>query len=53
MTDAAIFSIAGFSVGAIVGMWFGILTESWRWMRNADAIQRIESGGKLYKVTHE
>lgn len=35
----------------IVGAVLGITSEAYRWRRNADAIQRIESAGQLYKVT--
>jgi hypothetical protein len=39
--------LLGFTCGGKLGVW---LTER-RWRSNAKAIQRIESGGKLYKVT--
>jgi hypothetical protein len=39
--------LLGFACGGKLGIW---MTER-RWRANAKAIQRIESGGKLYKVT--
>lgn len=37
----------------LVGVLHGIIIEAVRWRRNADQIQRIESGGRLFKVIHD
>jgi hypothetical protein len=37
----------------VAALYLGIRLERWRWQRNADQIQRIESGGNLYKVFHD
>jgi hypothetical protein len=36
----------------VICLYAGIRLERWRWQRNADQIQRIESSGGLYKVEH-
>lgn len=47
--DVAMFATFTFIVGMRVGMW---IADN-RWRRNADDFKRIESGGRIYKVTHE
>ncbi len=38
--------------GFLAGLKAGVKLAEWRWTANADQIQRIESGGNLYKVEH-
>lgn len=40
-------ALCAFAAGGYLGIW----SEARRWRGNASRIQRIESGGKLYKVT--
>jgi len=42
-----------FISGLGLGAWFGSLLEAKGWRDNADQIQRLESKGRLYKVTRE
>ena len=39
-----------FLFGVVVGLLFARWATERRWRENADRIQRIESGGRLYKV---
>lgn len=40
-------------LAATIGLWIGIYLTNDKWARNADRIQRIEHGGRLYKVLHD
>lgn len=42
-----------FLTGLLAGALLGIFLENRRWRRNADDYRRIESGGRLYKVSLE
>lgn len=49
MASPVVLMAVAFVAGVLLGRWL----EVRRWRRNADAIQRIESGGRLFKVNHD
>jgi len=52
MNEMDMQSMAWFATIAafVAGIWIGVSIEAKRWRANADAIQRLESKGRLYKV---
>ena len=48
LTLVDVISIITILIG--VGIWLGVKLANSKWKRNAECIQRIESGGRLFKV---
>lgn len=51
MMDLVFDFLGSVALPFILGGWFGMRLEAEHWRRNAHKIQRIESGGRIYKVT--
>jgi len=49
MIDWPLYALSGF----ILGLWLGTWLTNKKWRSNADTYIRIESGGRLYKVSYD